>query len=732
MFLAHSAHNDIPVQSYNSHITGVIDRCNKILEKIKPHLEEDFHKSLSAIVISSAICHDLGKLCDFSQKILKGELKGKMPNHVDAGVAFLLGQTPRTKIHTYAAMLVYGHHIGMADYASSGLRDNQNILDRCPYVEFNKLMCDYTDFILPELKKRALSELGDISLPSFKLNESYSVPELLRLGLSILCDADHGDTASNYKNIVQEQKVELKSEKRREAIKTFISSLDPVQNKRLILRQELFKASEESKVHPFNYCAAVVGSGKTLATINFALKSNPERIIYVSPFIAITSQSAGVFKNIVLSGENPDHVVGENHSQIKIQSDRILEKLLAQTWSTPVVCTTIVQFIETLSSNYPSKLKKFHNIVGSHIIIDESHTIPVQFWPILLKQLEFLVEKMNCKVTFVSGTMSLPWENKQIKKIHNLKYKVFPMISDEFMQESYKQEDDRLKISYLKTLFKSPSEIYNFAKRFSGPKLMIFNTVKNAALTAKCFVKKVGKERVVHISTALTPADREMLLEKVRKRLKSNPNEDWYLIATSCIECGVDISFRHGFRELNGLSEILQAGGRVNRNLEYEDSQLIIFETEKGDYFTQNYEFITPGRITKDLFRLHGKIGASLSNEAFDKKLERGIPFITKEKVKIKAFDLMEFEKTKRMKAVADWVKVITDDKISVLVDESILDRPFTRVEIDRNSVQLYQKYIENKNPPVFESSKIKGQLVWRGKYNSLYGYLAEEIEEID
>ena len=46
---------------------------------------------------------------------------------------------------------------------------------------------------------------------------------------------------------------------------------------------------------------------------------------------------------------------------------------------------------------------------------------------------------------------------------------------------------------------------------------------------------------------------------------------DWTLVATSCVEAGVDFSFRTAFRERFSVSSILQVGGRVNRNSEYND-----------------------------------------------------------------------------------------------------------------------------------------------------------------
>ena len=75
-----------------------------------------------------------------------------------------------------------------------------------------------------------------------------------------------------------------------------------------------------------------------------------------------------------------------------------------------------------------------------------------------------------------------------------------------------------------------------------------------------------GRNQVEHLSTALTARDRARTLARVRQRLRDPSDCDWTLVATSCVEAGVDFSFSVGFRETASLSSLLQASGRVNRN----------------------------------------------------------------------------------------------------------------------------------------------------------------------
>jgi hypothetical protein len=54
----------------------------------------------------------------------------------------------------------------------------------------------------------------------------------------------------------------------------------------------------------------------------------------------------------------------------------------------------------------------------------------------------------------------------------------------------------------------------------------------------QCFEKSYESDAPEHRIT-LMPADQAKTLAKVRERLKSN-DKGWTLVATSCVECGVE------------------------------------------------------------------------------------------------------------------------------------------------------------------------------------------------
>ena len=107
------------------------------------------------------------------------------------------------------------------------------------------------------------------------------------------------------------------------------------------------------------------------------------------------------------------------------------------------------------------------------------------------------------------------------------------------------------------------------ANSFPGQRLLIVNTVQSATVIAKTIMQLYGRNRVEHLSTALTARDRARTLARVRQRLRDPSDCDWTLVATSCVEAGVDFSFSVGFRETASLSSLLQASQKRSRTSVY-------------------------------------------------------------------------------------------------------------------------------------------------------------------
>ncbi|WP_243467753.1 DEAD/DEAH box helicase family protein [Acetivibrio straminisolvens] len=140
------------------------------------------------------------------------------------------------------------------------------------------------------------------------------------------------------------------------------------------------------------------GSGKTLTALKAALRLkerlieekgyNP-RIIYVLPFTSIIEQNFDVFQKVL--GTTESNVLLKHHylsqrvyqwekeGEMESLSDSVSEHLV-ESWDSEIVVSTFVQLLHSIFTNRNRKLKKFHNIVNSIIILDEVQSIPHRYW----------------------------------------------------------------------------------------------------------------------------------------------------------------------------------------------------------------------------------------------------------------------------------------------------------------------------------------------------------------
>ena len=594
--LAHSARSDGEEDQYVRHITGTVEKTKLNCEKMLEYADSpptDFLENLMA----AATFHDLGKLDDDNQAILRGVEKGRLPwDHIDAGVAHL------KKIAPCAAWLVRGHHApGLPSrplhFGGVGrkLRGRRHDVATNDSRERHELQIQRTDLQLEEYLRLHNSVVGDFIPPESKSGKHGLE---MRLALSCLVDADHADTCFFDSGELPEEPVEPRWKERLARLVEHISELplgkDESERARNKTRGNFFNAClNNSTAGKFFSCEGPVGIGKTTSVTAFLLKlairDELRRIIIVAPYTNILIQTAKTLrKALVLPDESQiaDQVIVEQHHRADFTNRSA--RSLASLWNAPIVLTTAVSFFETLSSRNPGALRKLHYLPGSAIFLDEAHAaIPVHLWPQNWKWLNQLADNWRCRSVFASGTLTKFWEDDEIVPTPNQLPELLPadqkkaVLKSEKRRVSYESLNDS-HVMNIKTLCKAVTAS-------KGPRLVILNTVQNAAVVAK-FLKDELSHDVYHISTALTPNDRAKIYDAIELKLSRKTDVDWTLVATSCVEAGVDFSFRTAFRERFSVSSVLQVGGRVNRNSEFnEDGGAIVYSFELSDKDTTSH-----------------------------------------------------------------------------------------------------------------------------------------------
>lgn len=623
-YLAHSSKENFPPQTYAAHVSGVRRRAGQYSAEAAQYAAQG-GSMLENVTRSAACLHDLGKLDSKNQAVLHGETKAhRLPiNHVDAGTAELL-----EKGCSYPALIVYSHHQGLPD--CSCLNASENPL-RDEHPETRK----HVDASLPELMQLHTNLVPQHTDLQADVRYEGDQQTFFRMALSCLADADHTDTAAVYGQAPESEAMPLlRAAERLEALNRYVENLGGkgLQSERNLLRRQMYETcrdSEPGQKVRITTCDSPVGSGKTTAVMAYMLRQAAEhglrRIFVVLPYTNIIRQSVDVYrKALCLPGENPEEVVSELHCRADFQDFNI--RYLTALWRAPIIVTTAVAFFETLASNRPSALRRLHELPGSLIFVDEAHNaLPIHLLPLAWRWMNVLAEEWDCRWVLASGSLVRFWQLNSLKHQKDLEIAnppVAELVPEKLRNKLMVYEKNRVSFKwYEKPL--SLSELISKVQDSPGPRLLIMNTVRNAAVIAEEISKKYGRQHVEHLSTALTAEDRTAVIEHIKQRLRQKDDKDWTLVATSCVEAGVDFSFASGFREMASLVSLLQAAGRVNRHGENSGAEIWSFSMQDDSKLDENPSLKESIQVLESYFKKGVQIMPDLSTRSMDDQIIR-------------------------------------------------------------------------------------------------------------
>jgi len=660
-YLAHSARDGRLSQSYKDHVNNV-----RKAAKWNAENAARFSKlagSLLIHVVDTAACiHDLGKLLDDNQEVLHGtDNRGTLPiNHVDAGVACLRKCEGDS---FFSQTAVYSHHRGLPDFPEEENREDDFFRDNDPKVRhmvnakidsLTRIHCQLIPDAEPHPQEADLRGDGGV---------------FFRMMLSCLADADHSDTARHYGKYPAEEKVpDLRAEERLHQLDAYIQSFSQT-NERNRLRADMYQACRKADVSSdIVACDSPVGSGKTTAVMAHllaqAIRRGSRRIFVILPFTNIIRQSVEIYrKTLVLPGENEEEVVAELHYRADFE-DVDVRALTAQ-WRAPIIVTTAVAFFETLASNRPAALRRLHELPGSLFFMDEAHAaLPMKMLPLAWRWMQVLADEWSCYWVLASGSLVRFWELKAEdwkKKSRD----VLQLLSEDMRKRLMGFEKARISFCYEPKPLNRKELVERIISE-PGPRLLIMNTVQSAAVLATDLQKYYGEfatNKVMHLSTALNAEDRDKIVADVKTRLDNNADNDWTLVATSCVEAGVDFSFKTGFREMASLLSLLQAAGRVNRGGSDNDARIWSFVMQDDSLLKINPGVKTAAQILKKYFDRGIEIHPDLSTEFMQKELD-----LTADDMKT----LLQAEADCRFPLVREKFRVIDDDTVLVVADRHL------------------------------------------------------------
>lgn len=690
--LAHSgrAVQGIRAQCYADHITRVRDLAEA---KIRAALRYRGtpKPALETVVTWASLFHDLGKLEQANQAVLNTRETGPLPvNHVDAGAAYLCSLR-----QAETAVAIYAHHIGLPDLPSERSKDQKNSQDPA-----NAALRDYdiklqTDAHLSELldSHRKIVSYNPSATPG--LTQQLSGLER-RIVLSSLVDADHSDTADHYGEEPSRKRAAKRWRERLAALDAYVLQLGAGAERRHGLRSRIYDACRSASTRRLIWaCDSPVGSGKTTAVMAYLLSAaidlDLRHIFVVLPFTNIVQQSVDVYrKSLVLAGEDPESVVAGHHHQAEFRTPDA--RYLTTLWESPIIVTTAVQFFETLGSNETARLRKLHQLPGSAVFIDEAHAaMPIHLWPFMWNQVEHLAEDWSCRFVLGSGSLAKFWENPRILG-EGKTAKVPSIVPDEIRLASAAFEKRRVRYQSRQEPL-TLGTLCDWIQEATGPRLAVLNTVQSAAAVA--WELRQRGVQTLHLSTALAPIHRENVLRRILDWFgRGGPTFDWVLVATSCIESGVDLSFATAFRERCRAASLVQIGGRVNRHGERAEGMVWDF-TVNDPLLPAHPDFRHSSDVVEELFRkgMWDQDLTTLMTYALEQEFKRH-----SSEHKIEA--LMQQEAQGSYPAVARLTRLISSDTRLVVIDRDLIADLEQHRHIDpgvliSRSVQLWSSKIQ-------------------------------------
>ncbi len=580
------------METGSDYIAHINDKTKKI-QTIKEHSENTaklcYHFALSPMkefMYIMGLFHDLGKFQpSFQQRIHGANIRVE---HSTCGALAARELFPNA-LGMILAYCIAGHHSGIPDAGNKNdLSDESSLYGRLQR-KFENFKIYKKELKIPEINQQAFME--------FLLRDCGNDVELLvdkfafftRYCFSCLVDADSLDTAAfceemSYPKMKMNFSVCL--EKVNCHLKSFICTTE-LQKSRHLLQQQVFEKTEQNaEIYLMNM---PTGSGKTLTSIKFALeraiKKGKKRIIYIIPYNSIIDQTADTLEKLFQKdAEILRHQSTFSYEDMDDFSEdyRNVAKKAAENWDAPLIITTAVQFFESIYHNNRGKLRKMHHMAECILIFDEAHLMPLEYLQPCLRGIAYITKYLNSEAVFLTATM--PDFPKLIKKYALKNSKITYLVEDTSLFSKFQ------KCNYLYLGEISEEALLHKASIYPSC-LIIVNSKKKAR---RLFEKSIGK--TFHLSTYMTGYDRKKVLEQIRrelslleKKLEENlftpdsiPEEERItIISTSLIEAGVDLDVYTVFRELNGLDNILQSGGRCNREGKRANADTFIFSLEE-------------------------------------------------------------------------------------------------------------------------------------------------------
>ena len=657
MYLAHSSNSSGKPQSQAEHLRNVAGLASEFAEA--------FNSGEEAAL--AGLLHDIGKYGDKFQRRLDGLEHGL--DHWSPGASVALFERHMVA----AALAIQGHHTGL------GAADRESLNG----MSLSKLTTDHPlGLTLSESDTALLMnrfQLDSLTVPSVTDPLITGYPEHastmldVRMLFSSLVDADFLDTERHFKGDIRPKPCKLEPQRAYDVLLGHMGKLrEKSKSSRLVndIRDDLFQTCITSSEGGLGLwtLTAPTGAGKTLAMLAFALRHaarhNLRRVVMVIPFLSIIEQTAKVYRDIL------EPVFGKNyileHHSLADQGEDAEARLLAENWDSPVIITTSVQMLESMFADRPSACRKMHRLAGSVILFDEVQTMPPALAVPTLANLAHLSERYGSSIVFSTATQpAFGHFDDRVSKLNASGMGWKPV---EIVPPSLNLFN---RVRRTRVVWPAPDETLSWQDVADNmiehhQSLCIVNLKRHAyELLSVLRGRKAGG--IYHLSTSMCPEHRRKTLDEVRKLLADG--QECRLVATQCIEAGVDVDFPIVLRAFADLSSIAQAAGRCNRNGRRGVCDVRVFMPQDEAY-PPSGGYAQAADVTKQFVKSKqiNNIYPDINDPILFDEYYRTLYSLTRPHEQTKGQKLLDAIRLQDFKEVAKLYRLIEQDTINVLV----------------------------------------------------------------
>lgn len=510
------------------------------------------------------------------------------------------------------------------------------------------------------------------------------------------------------------------------------------QNENLVginmLRSKMFLESEKNLLENLDknifYLEAPTGSGKTLTSINLAMRlieqENINKIFYIFPFNTLVEQTKKQLEKIfekelkieVINSITPikEKTDDEQENEESKYQKSYMSRLF---FHNELILTTHISFFNILFGTTKEDNFPLWQMANSVIILDEIQSYDINLWSYMTKFFKHYAKALNMKIIIMSAT--LPKLDELIEDDNTI-FEELIKNKDEYFQSSYFKNRVDIDFSLLKIKnIENEELIEKLDKEKENYSKIVFEFIKKDS--AREFYNLLSEDdrfsgfEIYELSGDDNKATREYVISRTKEE-----NIKIIIVATQVIEAGVDIDMDLGFKDISTLDSEEQFLGRINRSclkleLKYKPKVYFFDKDDENKIYRNDHRI--EDNLKKEALRekLLNKDFKSFYNEVF-KRIKKGDKAIT-------SGILGNFEKFEEYVLKLNY-KEIKKKMQLIKSDNFRLFFPF-KFEIPKYEIEEFK----NLDEIFLTDGKLDGQKVWNEflALNEIDNYAKKEIK---